>query len=396
MRESVAKTFCIAGPCLPEKHHMLPALPRLPGILELVEENMYFVIHAPRQSGKTTLLKALTKEINSQGKYYTLYCSLETLDCITDDEKAMRRLVFSINDAMEKSGIRVFQEKAYSYDSFPGMDNAGSMAKNLLNRLCKDLDKELVVFFDEADCLSNEEPLVTFLRQIRLGYNNRSDSPESAFPRSMALVGLRDVRDYLWQVRQESESRGLASPFNITTEKLTLADFTYEQIRTLYKQHTNATGQVFEDAAFARAWYWSEGQPWLVNALAWQAVSRSLKHDLKAAVTGDLIDMAADELIRRHDPHLSSLLERLEEPRVTRVIEPIIFRDPDFPIGIPNADLKYATDLGLVRMEGGECKPSNPIYQEAIVRHLTDFYSCNPLFCSKASRTAGRTEKPWT
>ena len=52
------KCFNIAGPCFPDEHYMLPALERLPGIMRIVEQRSYFVLHAARQSGKTTALKA--------------------------------------------------------------------------------------------------------------------------------------------------------------------------------------------------------------------------------------------------------------------------------------------------------------------------------------------------
>ncbi len=48
------KHFNVAGPCFPNRHYMLPALDRMPEIRRLVEQEMYFVIHAPRQTGKTT------------------------------------------------------------------------------------------------------------------------------------------------------------------------------------------------------------------------------------------------------------------------------------------------------------------------------------------------------
>jgi len=35
---------------------MLPPEPRLPGALDLIDEGLYFVVHAPRQTGKTTTL----------------------------------------------------------------------------------------------------------------------------------------------------------------------------------------------------------------------------------------------------------------------------------------------------------------------------------------------------
>ncbi|MBQ6246059.1 MAG: hypothetical protein IJK04_04280 [Kiritimatiellae bacterium] len=67
------KYFNVAGPCFPAKHYMLPALERMPEIRRLVERDMYFVIHAPRQTGKTTTVQALAREINAKGDAVALY-----------------------------------------------------------------------------------------------------------------------------------------------------------------------------------------------------------------------------------------------------------------------------------------------------------------------------------
>ena len=80
--------FNTAGPCIPAKHYMLPALDRLPGIRRLVNMERYFVIHAPRQTGKTTAVQALVDEINAKGDMVAIYCTLETLQNATDPEKA--------------------------------------------------------------------------------------------------------------------------------------------------------------------------------------------------------------------------------------------------------------------------------------------------------------------
>ena len=60
------KTFNVAGPCFPADHYMLPALDRMPEVRRLVGQKAYFVIHAPRQTGKTTALKALAREIKEE------------------------------------------------------------------------------------------------------------------------------------------------------------------------------------------------------------------------------------------------------------------------------------------------------------------------------------------
>ncbi|MDR1052111.1 MAG: ATP-binding protein, partial [Deltaproteobacteria bacterium] len=54
------KIFNTAGPCNILEHYMLPVLPRLPDVSEMIEAKEYFILHAPRQSGKTTYLRFLT------------------------------------------------------------------------------------------------------------------------------------------------------------------------------------------------------------------------------------------------------------------------------------------------------------------------------------------------
>ncbi len=53
----MARWFNIGGPCNPAKHYMLPAAERLPEVMSLIRKEQYFVVHAPRQCGKTTSLK---------------------------------------------------------------------------------------------------------------------------------------------------------------------------------------------------------------------------------------------------------------------------------------------------------------------------------------------------
>ena len=84
--------FNIAGPCIPGEHYMLPALDRLPEIRRLVSRRQYFVIHAPRQTGKTTAIKAFVREINAKDEMVALYCTLETLQNAKDPDNAMPKL----------------------------------------------------------------------------------------------------------------------------------------------------------------------------------------------------------------------------------------------------------------------------------------------------------------
>jgi hypothetical protein len=236
-----------------------------------------------------------------------------------------------------------------------------------LRAICAKLDKELIIFFDEADCLS-DDVLITFLRQLRDGYERRS---KAKFPRSIALIGMRNIRDYKSRIRPDSKTLGSASPFNIITKALTLANFTEAEVKSLYAQHTEATGQVFKSEAVERAWYWSEGQPWLVNALAKEVIEEILVNNYTATITGELVDQAAENLIIRRDTHIDSLLERLKEPRVRSVMDPV-FASTYGNITWQDDDLKYCFDLGLITEDQNKTiRPSNPIYGEVMIRVLT-------------------------
>jgi len=71
------KTFNTAGPVRPDEHYMIPALARweMDKIRRLIGEKRYFVLHAPRQTGKTSCLLALMEQLNAEQDYRALYKS---------------------------------------------------------------------------------------------------------------------------------------------------------------------------------------------------------------------------------------------------------------------------------------------------------------------------------
>jgi hypothetical protein len=349
---------------------MLPVLPRIPDVTDMIEGEYYFILHAPRQSGKTTFIEALTDKINLECNYYALYCDLSPLRGTIDIDKAVEEIVDLINVSLASSGVDELNKMADTYNSIAAIRGSGSKVRMLLNSICRNLSRELVVFFDEADCLSGPA-LVKFLTQIRAGYLVRHQR-NNEFPRSMALIGMRDIRDYIVQVRPEEASTGLASPFNVKKKALTLANFTQKEIQSLYNQHTEATGQAFDPEAIEKAWHWSEGQPWLVNALAYEVVVEQLKNDYSKAISRPDIDQAAEILIQRRDTHLDSLLERLKEPRVISVMD-AVFSGSKGKVPIDSDNRQYCIDLGLVtKNEDGSLRPANGIYKEVITRVITD------------------------
>ena len=165
-----------------------------------------------------------------------------------------------------------------------------------------------------------------------------------------------------------ASTSGRRAPFNISVESLTLKDFTLEEIVELFAQHTADTGQAAPLETLARVFHWSRGQPWLVNALGRQMMDVLVTDRARAMRPAD-VDAAAKLLIERQDTHLDSLSERLREPRVRAIVEPMLGGANPQPL--PNDDVRYVLDLGLLRRgSDGTIEVSNPIYKEIIVRDL--------------------------
>ncbi len=149
---------------------------------------------------------------------------------------------------------------------------------------------------------------------------------------------------------------------------ITLINFNAIEVQELYQQHTSDTGQVFTQSAIETAFDLTQGQPWLVNALAKEVVEEMVT-DCSIAITDEHIFKAKEVLIARQDTHLDSLAERLREPRVKAIIEPML---AGLALGdTPSDDRQYLIDLGLLRRdpEGGLII-ANPIYREVIARVL--------------------------
>ena len=353
----MSRLFNVSGPCQPHRHYMLPAMRRLPSVREIIDDGGYFVLHAPRQVGKTTALMTLAQELTAEGRYAAALLSLEMGAAWASQPGKADQAILA--DWHESAG----QQLPADCQPPPWPDAPeGAAIRVALSQWAARSPRPLVLFLDEIDALQ-DAALVSVLRQLRAGFPSRPQG----FPWSLALIGLRDIRDY--KVAAGGSARlGTASPFNIKDESLTLRNFTRDEVFELYQQHTDDTGQVFVPAAVDRAFYLTQGQPWLVNALARQ-LTKVLVRNRSQPITPADVDAAKEILIQRRDTHLDSLAERLREERLRPIIEPMLTGQylPD----IPEDDRRYVQDLGLCqRGASGGLEIANPIYREVIPRVL--------------------------
>ncbi|BAZ14589.1 hypothetical protein NIES4071_64330 [Calothrix sp. NIES-4071] len=354
----MARWFNISGPCNPNKHYMLPATTRLPNLARLIEQESYFVIHAPRQTGKTTAMLALAKQLTQSGRYTAALVSVE-LGAPFSHDPAMAEI--TILDSWQASTKFDLPDDLRPPSSW-GTAQPGRRIQGALQAWAQASSRPLVLFIDEIDSLT-DDTLITILRQLRDGFRGRPTN----FPVSVGLIGLRDVQDYK-VASGGSERLNTASPFNIKDRSLTMRDFNEDEVGQLYQQHTSDKGQAFTDEAVQMAYNLTLGQPWLVNALAKEIVEE-LATDTSVTITVEHINKAKEILISRKDTHLDSLAKILTETRVKAIIEPML---AGLELGnVPIDDIQFVIDLGLCKMNPqGGLVIANPIYREVLPREL--------------------------
>ncbi|MEI6139620.1 MAG: AAA-like domain-containing protein [Mariniphaga sp.] len=352
--------FNVTGFCNPERHYIIDPLRGLnEQIVKLIKDQYYFTMHAPRQSGKTTMLHSLMHKINGERENICLVFSLETAGYksipIKDaNENIVKAIIASATDYLDESYKPKIEKEISNYSM-----------KDFLNEWCRKLTKPLILLVDEIDSLY-DDVLISILRQFRDGFQSRAKS----FPSSVVLVGLRDVRDYKDKVRDGMNSMGSGSPFNIKAESLRLNNFTKEQVQRLLHQYTDEGGQAFSEKVIDLFVSYTGGQPWLVNALAREILYKILNYDVSKDVTCEIVDQAKENLIVRRDTHLDSLIDKLQNPRVKPIISALISGET-IMYDEYNDDKQYVYDLGLIDIENKNgISISNQIYAEIIPRVL--------------------------
>jgi hypothetical protein len=248
--------FNTTGPCDPWKHYMLPPADRLVGaqLDRYIVDELYWVLHAPRQTGKTTFLRSWAREINSIGEAVACYITLEQCQMRVEPERCMPTMCSVIRQSADLTGLPLPEAKTA---------DSGDMLRDILKNFSELVaPKPLVLLLDEVDALEGES-MISFLRQLRGGFMERG---VGKFPVSIALVGMRDLKDYITAAKGGVPPSSL-SPFNIKEDSIFLGNFSQKDVRNLFAQRTEEVGQQITEEALEYVWEQSMGQPWIVNSL---------------------------------------------------------------------------------------------------------------------------------
>lgn len=357
------KFFNTAGPVNLAEHYKLDPLRRwdLDEILTLIKQKKYFILHAPRQTGKTSCLLALRDYLNARDQYHCVYANFEAAQMARHNIKVgvgsiLSELQLQINATVPHLTI------PFTINDVLAETEAVNAINVYLNKICNLLDRPLILLIDEIDSLMGDT-LVSVLRQLRSGYTNRPQN----FPKSVILCGVRDIKDYRIH-RSDDEIITGGSCFNIKAKSLTLGNFSEADVRQLYNEHTQETGQQFTADCFSLLMNYTGGQPWLVNALAYEVTFEMKENrDPTVVITPEMLEIAKERLILSRATHLDQLADKLKEPRVRRIIEPLLLGERSVA---QEDDVSYCLDLGLITRTQRGILIANEIYREVLPREI--------------------------
>ena len=324
--------FNTEGPNIEKDHYCLPPLVRwdLEEILTLIDQKKYFLLHAPRQTGKTTCLLALAEYLNRGGRYRAVYANLEPAQAAR--ENVAMGMAAAVEQMARGARDQINDDQATALAAaILATSSPTTPLEEFLTRWCARSTQPTVLLLDEVDALIGDT-LIALLRQVRAGYPKRP----THFPQTVILCGVRDLRDYRIHASAEKSVITGGSAFNIKAESLRLGDFNQAEVATLLQQHTAETGQAFTPEALDAVWILTLGQPWLVNALAYEACFRMREgRDRRQPITPAQMDQAKENLILRRVTHLDQLADKLREDRVRnwRFITPLTPPIPERQVG---------------------------------------------------------------
>jgi DNA polymerase III delta prime subunit len=297
---SPAKSFCVAGPCDPDKHYYLENRTGTETILREIDQGSYCYLYGPPQTGKTTTCLQLAQELNQGGTYCAVRLSVAAAKWYDKADDAWQAV-------LESWDRDIYSQLSADLRPTPGRnmryyaDGFREPIPEAISRWAFVCPRPLVLFIDDLQALANNgsgsnsssgntSPLYhSFLSQLLSGFHDRPKN----FAYSICLVG---------------ESHRLPSHFNIVSESIRLPNFSRPQVEAIMEQMEVDSSHHLEDDAKERIVTLTQGQPWVVNAFGMILTNKMVEHH-KMTFTIEHVNTVLAMLIDRMDPFLRHIAD---------------------------------------------------------------------------------------
>jgi hypothetical protein len=321
------RRFNTSGPNMPDKHYTLPRLDFIEKGRQLVHDDRYFTIWAPRQTGKSTYFRLLADTLREEG-YKVCYVNFE-----------------NYKDATMTAFLNEFH---INIDWGWSINFRGADLQETFTAISEMNDFKYVLIVDEVDGI-NPEIMGQFLHSIRNLYHSRSEHGL----KSVILVGVSNILGVI---------KDNASPFNIA-DNLNIPYFTNEETAELLNQHERETGQLFDPSVKKKISDITANQPGLVNGFAAQLVDNQPNKPILDYA--DYIIVENNYLKFALDKNVSNIINKGEKHR--SFIETLLFTETKIPFQIYREVIKDLYVNGIITYdEQGYVTFIVPLYRKCL------------------------------
>ncbi len=322
------REFNTSGPNIPSRHYTIQRTDLIKKGVKLVENERYFTIWAPRQTGKSTYFRQLAEKLIEQG-YKVAHINFENYKTA------------SLKSFLSRFTRYIKEQWGFDYSTETELSYIFELIEAQKQEKC-------VLIIDEVEGI-NKEYFGTFLHSIRNAYHSR----ENHCLKSVILVGVSNI------VGVVSDN---ASPFNIA-DNLNVPYFTNEEVLELLGQHETETGQLFEPKVKQKISEITANQPGLVNGFARQLVEKN--PDKKTIDYADYLKVEHWYLNQTIDKNISNILNKANEERA--FVERLLFTEDKIPFKINKPHIKFLHTNGLIKEdENGYVEFWVPLYKKTV------------------------------
>jgi hypothetical protein len=355
------RIFECSGSVNPESSYYVP-LDNVTGayrrdLKNLVDRGRYISIFAPRQSGKTTLLLRFCEYLHKDRTYIAILLSFQKYR-----DLSVERFYSQIQSSLYRQLIDrlTLPDRDEPGDIKTVLDRHRLTDHNSLANLFEELNrvirlKKIVIFIDEFDGIP-PDALEPFLNTLRALYLEYKEVEEKALY-SVGLVGIRNIARL---------TVGGVSPFNFA-DGVSLPGFSLNNVRDLFAQYTEETGQPFSEEAVKMIHEETAGQPWLVNRLGAILTVNIKPATLESVDTND-VKQAVESLLMERNNHFDNLYEKVRSFGETFI--KVAFSNIMYNHG--SEDHAWLKQHGLIREKKYIALIANNVYKR---RYLETFFN---------------------
>jgi hypothetical protein len=307
------REFNTSGPNIPVKHYTIQRTDLIEKGLELVKDDKYFTIWAPRQTGKSTYFRQLAEKLERQD-YKVAHINFENYK-----NAPLQSFLSSLTRHLK-------EQWNFDYTSETDLSHIFELIQIQRQGKC-------VLIIDEVEGI-NKEYFGDFLHSIRNAYHSR----QNHCLKSVILVGVSNIVGVI------SDN---ASPFNIT-DNLNVPYFTDGEVFELFGQHEKETGQKFEKRVKQKISEITANQPGLVNGFAKKLVEDN--PDKKKLTYADYLKVEDWYLRIAIDKNFENIHNKAKEER--HFVERLLFTEDKIPFKIDRPSIKLLHTNGLIKDDG--------------------------------------------